>query len=180
MAAHTTSSRVQSTEESSSSSLSCPLLVRCAMICGALGLLGTAGWLIYLGWVVAVSAIGLFTFLIWIQYVVVGLFWILGIVLIIEAIALIHAYIRRSGQRYHEEGFGLGVTLLYPLLAGVEIGYNALIQSQSRQDIMAFANPLAVLMGIIMITLGAIYLWYQLGRSASMRQANNNKPISLT
>ena len=45
---------------------------------------------------------------------------------------------------------------------------------------MAFANPLAVLMGIIMITLGAIYLWYQLGRSASMWQANNDKAISLT
>ncbi len=180
MAAHTTSSRTQTTKESSAASSSCPPLVRCAMICGALGLLGTAGWLIYLGWVVAVSAIGLFTFLIWIQYVVVGLFWILGIVLIIEAVALINTYIRHSGQRYHEEGFGLGVTLLYPLLAGVEMGYKALIQSQSQQDIMAFANPLAVLMGIIMITLGAIYLWYQLGRSASMRQANNNKPISLT
>lgn len=180
MTGHTTSSRIQSTKESPSSSSSCPPLVRCAMICGALGLIGTAGWLIYLGWIVAVSAIGLFAFLIWIQYVVVGLFWILGIVLIIEAVALIHAYTRRSEQRYHEEGFGLGVTLLYPLLAGVEIGYNALVQSQSQHDIMAFANPLAVLMGIIMITLGAIYLWYQLGRSASMRQANNNKPISLT
>lgn len=44
---------------------------------------------------------------------------------------------------------------------------------------MAFANPLAVLMGIIMITLGAVYLWYQLGRSASMRQANN-EAASLT
>ena len=176
MVARTTSSRVQSTEESSSSSSSCPLLIRCAMVGGALGLLGTAGWLIYLGWAVAVSAIGPFAFLIWIEYVVVGLFWILGIVLIIEAIALI----RRSGQRYHKEGFGLGVTLLYPLLAGVEMGYKALIQSQSQQDIMAFANPLAVLMGIIMITLGAIYLWYQLGRSASMRQANNDKAISLT
>lgn len=179
MAAHTTSSRVQSTEESSSSSSSCPLLVRCAMVGGALGLFGTAGWLVYLGWAVAVSAIGLFTFLIWIQYVVVGVFWILGIVLIIEAVALIHAYTRRSGQRYREEGFGLGVTLLYPLLAGVEIGYNALIHSQSQQDIMAFTNPLAVLMGIIMIILGAIYLWYQLGRSASMRQAND-EAVSLT
>ena len=179
MAARTTSSRVQSTEESSSSSSSCPLLVRCAMICGALGLLGTAGWLIYLGWAVAVSAVGPFAFLIWIEYVVVGLFWILGIALIIEAIALIHTYTRRSGQRYHEEGFGLGVTLLYPLLAGVEMGYKALIQSQSQQDIMAFANPLAVLMGIIMITLGAIYLWYQSGRSASMRQASN-EAVSLT
>lgn len=179
MAAHTTSSHVQSTKESSSSSSSCPLLVRCAMICGALGLLSTAGWLVYLGWAVAVSAVGPFAFLIWIEYVVVGLFWILGIALIIEAIALIHTYTRRSGQRYHEEGFGLGVTLLYPLLAGVEIGYRALIQSQSQQDIMAFTNPLAVLLGIIMITLGAIYLWYQLGRSASMRQANN-EAASLT
>ena len=179
MAAHTTSLRKQLTKEPSAASSSCPPLVRCAMICGALGLLGTAGWLIYLGWAVAVSAIGLFTFLIWIQYVVVGVFWILGIVLIIEAVALIHAYTRRSGQRYREEGFGLGVTLLYPLLAGVEIGYNALIHSQSQQDIMAFTNPLAVLMGIIMITLGAIYLWYQLGRSASMRQASN-EAVSLT
>ena len=170
MAAHTTSSRTQTTKEPSSSSLSCPPLVRYAMICGALGLLGTAGWLIYLGWAVAVSAIGPFAFLIWIEYIVVGLFWILGIILIIEAIALIHAYTRRSGQRYREEGFGLGVTLLYPLLAGVEIGYNTLIHSQSQQDIMAFTNPLAVLMGIIMITLGAVYLWYQLGRSASTRQ----------
>ena len=179
MAAHTTSSRTQPTKEPSSPSPSCPLLVRCAMVGGALGLLGTAGWLIYLGWAVAVSAIGPFAFLIWIEYIVVGLFWILGIALIIEAIALIHTYTRRSGQRYHEEGFGLGVTLLYPLLAGVEIGYNnTLIQSQSRQDIMAFANPLAVLMGIIMITLGAIYLWYQLGRSASMRQASS-KAVSL-
>ena len=91
---HTTSSRIQSTKESPSSSSSCPLLIRCAMICGALGLLDTAGWLIYLGWAVAVSAIGPFAFLIWIEYVVVGLFWILGIVLIIEAIALIHAYTR--------------------------------------------------------------------------------------
>lgn len=180
MTGHTTSSRIQSTKESPSSSSSCPLLIRCAMVGGALGLLGTAGWLIYLGWAVAVSAIGLFTFLIWIQYVVVGVFWTLGIVLIIEAIALIHTYTRRSGQRYHEEGFGLGITLLYPLLAGIEIGYNAFIQSQSQQNIMAFANPLAVLMGIIMITLGAIYLWYQLGRSASMWQANNDKAISLT
>lgn len=179
MTAHTTSSRVQSTEESPSSSSSCPPLVRCAMVGGALGLLSTAGWLVYLGWAVAVSAVGPFAFLIWIEYVVVGLFWILGIALIIEAIALIHTYTRRSGQRYHEEGFGLGVTLLYPLLAGVEIGYRALIQSQSQQDIMAFTNPLAVLMGIIMITLGAIYLWYQLGRSASMRQANN-EAVSLT
>ncbi len=179
MAAHTTSSRKQLTKGPSAASSSCPPLVRCAMICGALGLLGTAGWLIYLGWAVAVSAIGPFAFLIWIEYVVVGLFWILGIVLIIEAIALIHTYTRRSGQRYREEGFGLGVTLLYPLLAGVEIGYNALIQSQSQQDIMAFTNPLAVLLGIIMITLGAIYLWYQLGRSASMRQAND-EAASLT
>lgn len=179
MAAHTTSSRIQSTKESPSFSSSCPLLVRCAIICGALGLLGTAGWLIYLGWAVAVSAIGPFAFLIWIEYVVVGLFWILGIALIIEAIAMIHTYTRRSGQRYHEEGFGLGVTLLYPLLAGVEIGYKALIHSQSQQNIMAFTNPLAILMGIIMITLGAVYLWYQLGRSASMRQADN-EAVSLT
>ncbi len=179
MTAHTTSSRVQSTEESPSSSSSCPPLVRCAMVGGALGLLSTAGWLVYLGWAVAVSAVGPFAFLIWIEYVVVGLFWILGIALIIEAIALIHTYTCRSGQRYHEEGFGLGVTLLYPLLAGVEIGYRALIQSQSQQDIMAFTNPLAVLMGIIMITLGAVYLWYQLGRSASMRQASN-EAVSLT
>lgn len=179
MTAHTTSSRVQSTEESPSFSSSCPPLVRCAMVGGALGLLSTAGWLVYLGWAVAVSAVGPFAFLIWIEYVVVGLFWILGIALIIEAIALIHTYTRRSGQRYHEERFGLGVTLLYPLLAGVEIGYRALIQSQSQQDIMAFTNPLAVLLGIIMITLGAIYLWYQLGRSASMRQANN-EAASLT
>ena len=179
MAAHTTSSRKQLTKEPSAASSPCPPLVCCAMICGALGLLSTAGWLIYLGWAVAVSAIGPFAFLIWIEYVVVGLFWILGIVLIIEAITLIHTYTRRSGQRYREEGFGLGVTLLYPLLAGIEIGYNALIQSQSQQDIMAFTNPLAVLMGIIMITLGAIYLWYQLGRSASMRQAND-EAVSLT
>ena len=94
MAAHTTSPRTQPTKESSSLSPSCSPLVRCAMISGALGLLGTAGWLIYLGWAVAVSAIGPFAFLIWIEYVVVGLFWILGIVLIIEAIALIHAYTR--------------------------------------------------------------------------------------
>ncbi len=180
MTGHTTSSRIQSTKESPSSSSSCPPLVRCAMVGGALGLLGTAGWLIYLGWIVAVSAIGPFAFLIWIEYVVVGLFWILGIVLIIEAIALIHTYTRRSGQRYHEEGFGLGITLLYPLLALIEVGYNVLTHSHSQQKIMAFANPLAVLIGIIMITLGAIYLWYQLGRSASIRQANNNKPISLT
>ena len=99
MAAHTTSSRTQPTKESSSPSPSCSPLVRCAMVGGALGLLGTAGWLIYLGWAVAVSAIGPFAFLIWIEYIVVGLFWILGIVLIIEAIALIHAYTRRSGQR---------------------------------------------------------------------------------
>lgn len=49
MTAHTTSSRVQSTEESPSSSSSCSPLVRYAMIGGALGLLGTAGWLMYLG-----------------------------------------------------------------------------------------------------------------------------------
>ena len=122
MAAHTTSSRIQSTKESPSFSSSCPLLIRCAMVGGALGLLGTAGWLIYLGWAVAVSAIGPFAFLIWIEYVVVGLFWILGIVLIIEAIALIHTYTRRSGQRYHKEGFGLGVTLLYQSSSGTD-GY---------------------------------------------------------
>ena len=135
MAARTTSPRTQLTKESSSPLPSCPPLVRCAMVGGALSLLGTAGWLIYLGWAVAVSAIGPFAFLIWIEYVVVGLFWILGIALIIEAIALIHTYTRRSGQRYHEEGFGLGVTLLYPLLAGVEIGYNTLIHNQSHHGI---------------------------------------------
>lgn len=54
MIAHTTSSRVQSTEELSSPLSSCPLLVRCAMVGGALGLLGTAGWLMYLGWMFAV------------------------------------------------------------------------------------------------------------------------------
>ena len=176
MAAHTTSPRTQPTKESSSPSPSCSPLVRCAMVGGALGLLGTAGWLIYLGWMFAVF---LFTPYFLLHISLITLFWWLSVTLIIEAIALIHTYTRRSGQRYHEEGFGLGVTLLYPLLAGVEIGYRALIQSQSQQDVMAFANPLAVLMGIIMITLGAIYLWYQLGRSASMRQASN-EAVSLT
>lgn len=36
MTGHTTSSRIQSTKESPSSSSSCPLLIRCAMVGGAL------------------------------------------------------------------------------------------------------------------------------------------------
>lgn len=160
MTAHTTSSRVQSTEESPSSSSSCPPLVHYAMICGALGLLGTAGWLIYLGWMFAVF---LFTpyFLLYIS--LVTLFWWLSITLIIEGIAIIRTYAGRGNQRYREEGFWLILALFFPLLIAGEVVYNAL----STQQIHVFSSSLQLcFFGIIVTTLSAVCMWYSMGYSA--------------
>lgn len=88
MTAHTTSSRVQS----SFSSSSCPLLVRCAMVGGALSLLGTAGWLVCLGWMFAVF---LFTPYFLLHISLITLFWWLSVMLIIEGIAIIRTYTGR-------------------------------------------------------------------------------------
>ena len=160
MVARTTSSRVQSTEESSSSSSSCPLLVRCAMICGALGLLGTAGWLIYLGWMFAVF---LFTPYFLLHISLITLFWWLSVTLIIEAIAIIRTYAGRGNQRYREEGFWLALTLLFPLLIVSEAVYNAL----SAQQVHVFSSsPQLCLFGIIVTTLSAVCMWYSMGYSA--------------
>lgn len=160
MVARTTSSRVQSTEESSSSSSSCPLLVRCAMICGALGLLGTAGWLMYLGWMFAVF---LFTPYFLLHISLITLFWWLSVTLIIEAIAIIRTYAGRGNQRYREEGFWLALTLLFPLLIVSEAVYNAL----SAQQIHVFSSsPQLCLFGIMVTTLSAVCMWYSMGYSA--------------
>lgn len=160
MTAHTTSSRVQSTEESSSSSSSCPLLVRCAMICGALGLLGTAGWLIYLGWMFAVF---LFTPYFLLHISLITLFWWLSVTLIIEAIAIIRTYTSQGNQRYREEGFWLALALFFPLLIAGEVVYNAL----SAQQIHVFSSsPRLCFFGIIVTTLSAVCMWYSMGYSA--------------
>ena len=122
MVARTASPRAQHTKEPSSPSPSCPPLIRCAMICGALGLLGTAGWLMYLGWMFAVF---LFTPYFLLHISLITLFWWLSITLIIEGIAIIRTYAGRGNQRYREEGFWLALALLFPLLIAGEAVYNA-------------------------------------------------------
>lgn len=156
MTAHTTSSRVQS----SFSSSSCPLLVRCAMVGGALSLLGTAGWLIYLGWMFAVF---LFTSYFLLHISLITLFWWLSVTLIIEAIAIIRTYTSQGNQRYREEGFWLALALFFPLLIAGEAVYNAL----SAQQIHVFSSsPQLCFFGIIVTTLSAVCMWYSMGYSA--------------
>ena len=160
MIAHTTSSRVQSTEELSSPLSSCPLLVRCAMVGGALGLLGTAGWLMYLGWMFAVF---LFTPYFLLHISLITLFWWLSVMLIIEGIAIIRTYTGRGNQRYREEGFWLALALFFPLLIAGEVVYNAL----SAQQIHVFSSsPQLCFFGIIVTTLSAVCMWYSMGYSA--------------
>ena len=160
MTAHTTSSRVQSTEELSSSSSSCPLLVRCAMVGGALGLLGTAGWLVYLG---RMFAVFLFTPYFLLHISLITLFWWLSVTLIIEGIAIIRTYTSQGNQRYREEGFWLALALLFPLLIVSEVVYNAL----SAQQIHVFSSsPQLCFFGIIVTTLSAVCMWYSMGYSA--------------
>ena len=160
MVAHTTSPRKQLTKESSTASSSCPPLVRCAMICGALGLLGTAGWLIYLGWMFAVF---LFTPYFLLHISLITLFWWLSVTLIIEAIAIIRTYTSQGNQRYREEGFWLALALFFPLLIADEVVYNAL----SAQQIHVFSSsPQLCLFGIMVTTLSAVCMWYSMGYSA--------------
>ena len=160
MVARTASPRAQHTKEPSSPSPSCPPLVRCAMICGALGLLSTAGWLIYLGWMFAVF---LFTPYFLLHISLITLFWWLSVTLIIEAIAIIRTYAGRGNQRYREEGFWLALTLLFPLLIVSEAVYNAL----SAQQIHVFSSsPQLCLFGIMVTTLSAVCMWYSMGYSA--------------
>ena len=156
MTAHTTSSRVQS----SFSSSSCPPLVRCAMVGGALGFLGTAGWLMYLGWMFAVF---LFTSYFLLHISLITLFWWLSVMLIIEGIAIIRTYAGRGNQRYREEGFWLVLALFFPLLIAGEAVYNAL----SAQQIHVFSSsPRLCFFGIIVTTLSAVCMWYSMGYSA--------------
>lgn len=160
MAAHTTSLRKQLTKEPSAASSSCPPLVRCAMICGALGLLGTAGWLIYLGWMFVVF---LFTSYFLLHISLITLFWWLSVTLIIEAIAIIRTYTSQGNQRYREEGFWLALALFFPLLIAGEVVYNAL----SAQQIHVFSSsPQLCFFGIIVTTLSAVCMWYSMGYSA--------------
>ena len=160
MIAHTTSSRVQSTEELSSPLSSCPLLVRCAMVGGALGLLGTAGWLMYLGWMFAVF---LFTPYFLLHISLITLFWWLSVMLIIEGVAIIRTYTSHGNQRYREEGFWLALILFFPLLMAGEAIYNAL----SAQQIHVFSSsPQLCLFGIMVTTLSAVCMWYSMGYSA--------------
>lgn len=160
MVARTTSPRKQLTKESSTASSSCPPLVRCAMICGALGLLGTAGWLMYLGWMFAVF---LFTPYFLLHISLITLFWWLSITLIIEAIAIIRTYTSQGNQRYREEGFWLALALFFPLLIAGEVVYNAL----SAQQIHVFSSsPRLCFFGIIVTTLSAVCMWYSMGYSA--------------
>lgn len=160
MAAHTTSPRKQLTKEPSAASSSCPPLVCCAMICGALGLLGTAGWLIYLGWMFAVF---LFTPYFVLHISLTTLFWWFSVMLIIEGIAIIRTYTGRGNQRYREEGFWLTLALFFPLLIAGEAVYNAL----SAQQIHVFSsNPQLCFFGIIVTTLSAVCMWYSMGYSA--------------
>ena len=160
MAAHTTSLRKQLTKEPSAASSSCPPLVRCAMICGALGLLGTAGWLMYIGWMFAVF---LFTPYFLLHISLITLFWWLSVTLIIEAIAIIRTYTSQGNQRYREEGFWLALTLFFPLLIAGEVVYNAL----SAQQIHVFSSSLQLcFFGIIVTTLSAVCMWYSMGYSA--------------
>ncbi len=156
MTAHTTSSRVQS----SFSSSSCPPLVRCAMVGGALGFLGTAVWLMYLGWMFAVF---LFTPYFLLHISLITLFWWLSVMLIIEGIAIIRTYTSQGNQRYREEGFWLALALFFPLLIVSEAVYNAL----SAQQIHVFSSsPQLCLFGIIVTTLSAVCMWYSMGYSA--------------
>ena len=156
MTAHTTSSRVQS----SFSSSSCPPLVRCAMVGGALGFLGTAVWLMYLGWMFAVF---LFTPYFLLHISLITLFWWLSVMLIIEGIAIIRTYAGRGNQRYREEGFWLALALFFPLLIAGEAVYNAL----SAQQIHVFSSsPQLCFFGIIVTTLSAVCMWYSMGYSA--------------
>ena len=156
MTAHTTSSRVQS----SFSSSSCPPLVRCAMVGGALGFLGTAVWLMYLGWMFAVF---LFTPYFLLHISLITLFWWLSVMLIIEGIAIIRTYAGRGNQRYREEGFWLALALLFPLLIVSETVYNAL----SAQQIHVFSSsPQLCFFGIIVTTLSAVCMWYSMAYSA--------------
>ncbi len=156
MTAHTTSSRVQS----SFSSSSCPPLVRCAMVSGALGFLGTAVWLMYLGWMFAVF---LFTPYFLLHISLITLFWWLSVMLIIEGIAIIRTYAGRGNQRYREEGFWLVLALFFPLLIAGEAVYNAL----SAQQIHVFSSsPRLCFFGIIVTTLSAVCMWYSMGYSA--------------
>lgn len=160
MAARTTSPHTQPTKESSSPSLSCPPLVRCAMVGGALGLLGTAGWLIYLGWMFVVF---LFTSYFLLHISLITLFWWLSVTLIIEAIAIIRTYTSQGNQRYREEGFWLALALFFPLLIAGEVVYNAL----SAQQIHVFSSsPQLCFFGIIVTTLSAVCMWYSMGYSA--------------
>ena len=160
MAAHTTSPRKQLTKEPSAASSSCPPLVRCAMICGALGLLGTAGWLIYFGWMFVVF---LFTSYFLLHISLIPLFWWLSVTLIIEAIAIIRTYTSQGNQRYREEGFWLALALFFPLLIAGEVVYNAL----SAQQIHVFSSsPQLCFFGIIVTTLSAVCMWYSMGYSA--------------
>ena len=160
MVARTASPGAQHTKEPSSPSPSCPPLVRCAMICGALGLLGTAGWLIYLGWMFAVF---LFTSYFLLHISLITLFWWLSVTLIIEGIAIIRTYTSHGNQRYREEGFWLALALLFPLLIVSEAVYNAL----SAQQIHVFSSsPQLCFFGIIVTTLSAVCMWYSMGYSA--------------
>ena len=160
MVARTASPRAQHTKEPSSPSPSCSPLVRCAMICGALGLLGTAGWLIYLGWMFAVF---LFTPYFLLHTSLITLFWWLSVTLIIEAIAIIRIYISQGNQRYREEGFWLALALFFPLLIVSEAVYNAL----SAQQIHVFSSsPQLCFFGIMVTTLSAVCMWYSMGYSA--------------
>lgn len=156
MTAHTTSSRVQS----SFSSSSCPPLVRCAMVGGALGFLGTAVWLMYLGWMFAVF---LFTSYFLLHISLITLFWWLSGTLIIEGVAIIRTYTSQGNQRYREEGFWLVLALFFPLLIAGEAVYNAL----SAQQIHVFSSsPRLCFFGIIVTTLSAVCMWYSMGYSA--------------
>ncbi len=160
MAAHTTSSRTQTTKESSSPSPSCSPLVRCAMVGGALGLLGTAGWLIYLGWMFAVF---LFTPYFLLHISLITLFWWLSVALIIEGVAIIRTYTSHGNQRYREEGFWLALILFFPLLMAGEAIYNVL----SAQQVHVFSSsPHLCLFGIMVTTLSAVCMWYSMGYSA--------------
>ena len=160
MVARTASPGAQHTKEPSSPSPSCPPLVRCAMICGALGLLGTAGWLIYLGWMFAVF---LFTSYFLLHISLITLFWWLSVMLIIEGVAIVRTYAGRGNQRYREEGFWLTLILLFPLLISSEAAYNAL----SAQQIHVFSSsPQLCFFGIMVTTLSAVCMWYSMGYSA--------------
>ena len=167
MTAHTTSSRVQS----SFSSSSCPPLVRCAMVGGALGFLGTAVWLMYLGWMFAVF---LFTPYFLLHISLITLFWWLSVTLIIEGVAIIRTYTSHGNQRYREEGFWLALALFFPLLMAGETVYNAL----SAQQVHVFSSsPQLRFFSIIVTTLSAVCMWYSMGYSALMHSKAARKRL---